>query len=124
LLVADSGNRRVLVWERVPERDGAPADLVLGQRDFGGRDENAGAAASAMSMRWPHAVAWCAGDLLAADAGNSRIMGWRGMPRAHGQPCDLVLGQKDFASADHNRAAYGPTPAAPNMPSGAPPPGG
>lgn len=118
LFVADSGNRRVLVWERVPERDGAPADFVLGQSDFDVRDENAGAAASAMSMRWPHAVAWLGDDLLVADAGNSRVMAWRGMPRANGRPCDLVLGQKDFASADHNRAAYGPTAAALNMPYG------
>jgi hypothetical protein len=42
LVVADTGNRRVLVWNAIPERHGAPADLVLGQRTFTSRDENAG----------------------------------------------------------------------------------
>ena len=55
LIVADTGNRRVLIWNEIPQRNGAPADLVLGQRDFTTRDENAGRAAGALGMRWPHA---------------------------------------------------------------------
>jgi hypothetical protein len=34
LIVADTGNRRVHVWTEVPHSNGAPADLVLGQRDM------------------------------------------------------------------------------------------
>ena len=34
LWVADTGNRRVLMWHGVPMSNGCPADLVLGQRDF------------------------------------------------------------------------------------------
>ncbi|WP_246047625.1 hypothetical protein [Hankyongella ginsenosidimutans] len=41
LVVCDSGNRRVLVWND-PTATGQPADLVLGQRSFDCRDENAG----------------------------------------------------------------------------------
>ena len=33
LVVADSGNHRVLIWHGVPERDEQPADVVLGQPD-------------------------------------------------------------------------------------------
>jgi NHL repeat len=118
LLVADTGNRRVLVWERIPERHGAPADLVLGQRDFTTRDENAGDAAGAVGMRWPHGIALAGGALLVADAGDNRVMVWRRMPQRSGAPCDLVLGQRDVHAVDHNQAAYYPTAAALNMPYG------
>ncbi|MFC7655234.1 hypothetical protein ACFQV8_00495 [Pseudonocardia benzenivorans] len=33
LVVADSGNHRVLIWHGVPAQDGRPADVVLGQPD-------------------------------------------------------------------------------------------
>lgn len=42
LIVAETGNRRVLVWNEILQWNGAPADLVLGQRDMSTRDENAG----------------------------------------------------------------------------------
>jgi len=118
LYVADTGNRRVLKWNRVPSRNGTPADLVLGQEDFGTRDENAGHAPAAAGMRWPHAVAVAQNRLFVADAGNNRVMVWDVMPTDNGAPCSFVLGQQDFASVDHNMAAYYPTAAALNMPYG------
>jgi hypothetical protein len=122
LVVADTGNRRVLVWARVPERHGAPADQVLGQPSPEVRDENAGADASAIGMRWPHAIAWWpgagGGELMVTDAGNNRVMGWRGWPGADGAPCDFVLGQDRASAVDHNRGAYDPTARTLNMPYG------
>lgn len=118
LLVADTGNRRVLVWECIPTENGAPADLVLGQRDFTTRDENAGDEPGALGMRWPHGMAMAGGALFVADAGDNRVMAWNAMPTSNGQPCDYVLGQSDFAGLDHNRAHYFPTAATVNMPYG------
>ncbi len=115
LLVCDTGNRRVLVWTD-PEATGQPADLVLGQTSFGCRDENAGDAVSAGSMRWPHAAVRWRGHLAVADAGNNRIMLWDGFPEAHGQPADAVLGQADFAGCDHNLGRYYPSDGSLNMP--------
>jgi hypothetical protein len=118
LIVADTGNRRVLVWDTIPTRNGAPADLVLGQRDFTTRDENAGGEPGALGMRWPHGIALVDGGILVADAGNNRIMAWRKMPGANGASCDFVIGQANMRSVDHNRAAYYPTPRSLNMPYG------
>jgi hypothetical protein len=118
LFVADSGNRRVLMWDRVPMVNGASADLVLGQRDFTTRDENAGEGAGALGMRWPHGVAIVDSKLLVTDAGNNRIMVWQKLPTANGLPCDFVLGQADVMGLDHNRAAYDPTAGTLNMPYG------
>jgi hypothetical protein len=118
LIVADTGNRRVLVWDAVPERHGAPADLVLGQRDFGVRDDDGGGQDPASGMRWPHGVALADGRLFVADAGLSRIMCWSAFPRRNGQACDFVLGQSNFGGRNHNAGAYHPTAGTLNMPYG------
>ena len=115
LVVADTGNRRVLVWE-TPERTGQPADRVLGQADFVTRDENAGREVGPLGMRWPHGIALWQGRLAVSDAGNNRIMLWDGLPAEPGVPCDIVLGQADPQACDHNRGAYYPSAAALNMP--------
>jgi sugar lactone lactonase YvrE len=118
LWVADTGNRRVLMWQGMPERCGQPADQVLGQRDFTCRDENAGGRADAASMRWPHAIACRAGGVCVTDAGNSRVMIWHSIPSHDGQACDAILGQQTWHGADHNQGDYWPGPASLNMPYG------
>lgn len=118
LFVADTGNRRVLVWERIPQENGAPADLVLGQRDFVHRDENAGKGGGPVGMRWPHGIAIAGGALFVPDAGNNRIMVWQRLPGTNGAACDCVIGQAGYAGLDHNRGAYYPDAASLNMPYG------
>jgi NHL repeat len=118
LFVTDTGNRRVLVWDRIPTTSGANADLVLGQRDFATRDENAGEGAGPLGMRWPHGIAVINSAIFVADAGNNRIMAWRRLPQANGAACDFVLGQADMTGLDHNRASYYPTASTLNMPYG------
>jgi len=115
LVVCDTGNRRVLVWNDVFET-GQPADLVLGQNSFVCRDENAGGEVSAMSMRWPHGMVGLNDGIALADSGNNRVMIWRDFPHASGAPCDIVLGQTDMALCDHNMSSYYPTAACLNMP--------
>ncbi len=118
LWVADSGNRRVLMWQGLPEGCGQPADRVIGQRDFDCRDENGGAEPSAASLRWPHAVATWRGRLCIADAGNNRVMVWDRIPDRDNQRCDHVLGQADFGQVDNNQSLYWPNAASLNMPYG------
>jgi hypothetical protein len=118
LFVADTGNRRLLMWERLPTAHGTPADLVLGQPDFGSRDDNADLGGGAIGMRWPHGMAVAGRMLLVADAGLNRVMAWNSVPGRNGTPCDAVLGQADFNGRDHNRGAYAPTAATLNMPYG------
>jgi len=118
LVVADTGNRRVLFWNGIPKENGAPAIMVLGQEDLVTRDENAGRDPGPLGMRWPHSVLSVDGKLLVSDAGNNRIMVWEKVPTTPGVPCDYVLGQKDNHSLEHNRAAYRPDAKALNMPYG------
>lgn len=118
LWVADTGNRRVLRWDGLPTRDGQRADRVLGQTDFDCRDENAGGAVDAASLRWPHAITHWRGQLCVADAGNNRVLLWRDDPDRDHAPSDHVLGQADMFGVDHNRGEYYPTAGGFNMPYG------
>lgn len=119
LLVADTGNRRVLCWIGIPSENGQPCDLVLGQTESCCRDENAGHETDAMSMRWPHSMVMWREHLSVCDAGNNRIMIWKEFPAESGQPCDFVLGQKTSQNVDHNQALYYPRAYTLNMPYGA-----
>ncbi len=118
LAVADTGNRRVLIWLTPPASNGQPADLVLGQVDFHRRDENAGGMPNDMSMRWPHAIARWQEGVCVADAGNNRIMVWESMPSECGVGCRWILGQTDAEHVDHNAGGYWPHAGSLNMPYG------
>lgn len=115
LVVCDTGNRRLLVWND-PVETGQPADLVLGQDCFTCRDENAGGPVSARSMRWPHMATGWRGGLAVADAGNNRVMVWSSFPQANGQLSDSLVGQARMTDCDLNRGAYYPSSLAVNMP--------
>ncbi|MGY2876093.1 hypothetical protein ACVW00_003283 [Marmoricola sp. URHA0025 HA25] len=98
-LVADTGNRRVLIWsDGVPSDAATPADAVLGQDGPADRAENRGDVVSASSFRWPHALAGDGrGGLLVADAGNHRAVGWASVP-TEDTAADFVLGQPDLTT--------------------------
>ncbi len=118
LIIADTGNRRVLIFDGIPAKNDASATMVLGQKDLVTRDENAGLDPGPLGMRWPHSVVSLGEKLLVSDAGNNRVMVWEKWPQTPGEPCDYVLGQKDNFSLEHNRAAYAPNAKALNMPYG------
>jgi hypothetical protein len=118
LFVADTGNRRVLVWFQLPKENGQPADLVLGQPDMHHRDENGGGSPSASSMRWCHDIAFWGEHLVVIDAGNNRVMIWNGMPIENNTPCAVVLGQKNFNAVEMNQGIYFPNASSLSLPYG------
>jgi hypothetical protein len=106
--VADTGNRRVLYWNGLPE-PGRPPDGVLGQPDLSQNSENRGEGVGPRSFRWAHAIAGDERRLFVADAGNHRVLGWAPPPLGDAF-ANLLLGQKDFAS--DRELNYGPQSAA------------
>ncbi|MDJ0867752.1 MAG: hypothetical protein QNK03_16730 [Myxococcota bacterium] len=115
LYVADAGNRRILVWHERPVENGQPADGVLGQPDLVSRSDNGGVGVGPSGLRWPHDLAVHEGNLLVGDAGNNRLLLWDGLPERDAPPA-LVLGQADFAQAEHNQGRYWPDASSLNMP--------
>ncbi|MGD1807533.1 hypothetical protein ACP6PL_19130 [Dapis sp. BLCC M126] len=118
LWVADTGNRRVLMWENLPEVNAQAADLVLGQANMNCRDENGGGEATAASMRWPHAITFWGERLVVTDAGNNRVMIWDGIPTENNQPCYVVVGQSQFDTVQLNQGVYFPSAVSLSMPYG------
>ena len=118
LFVADTGNRRLLIWNQLPQENGQPADVVLGQPNRSSRDENGGSNANAFSMRWCHDITVWDNNLVVTDAGNNRVMIWSGIPLENNSPCTVVLGQKGFDSVEINRGVYFPKANSLSMPYG------
>jgi len=92
LIVSDTWNNRVLIWNKIPTKNNEPPDLVLGQPDFNSNIARLGAD----GMNWPMGVATDGERLLVADTYNNRILIWKEFPTKNGQPADLVLGVNDF----------------------------
>jgi hypothetical protein len=112
LIVADTENHRVLIWNSVPSMTATPADLVLGQTDFSARKPNRGRGdqnadgysdAGADGFFYPMGVASDGTHLFVADRLNNRILVWKTFPTSSGQAADAVIGQADFTSSQPNR---------------------
>jgi len=106
--VTDTSNRRVLGWQGLPERNQLP-DSLLGQSDWNHGEESRGEGVGARSFRWPHAVADVGDYVYLADAGNHRVLGWRGGLRLD-RDADVMIGQKNFQLSEE--FAYRPQGAA------------
>lgn len=118
LWVADTGHHRLLGWNAVPRRDNAPADILIGQPDFGREGRNAKGQPGPASLNVPTGLcAWGAG-LAVADAWNHRVLLWRERPAASSRPADIVLGQNDFSGALANSGEDRPTAATLHWPYG------
>ena len=103
LFVADSGNNRVMIWNRIPTVSGAPADLVLGQTNF----TSGGAGLSDSRLNSPDAV-WSDGTrVVVADTNNNRVLVWNAISVTSGVAADIVVGQPDFDTGMANTSQTG-----------------
>ncbi len=105
IFVADSGNHRVLMWRSVPQRDGEPADLVLGQASGEGSEPNRGGEAGDDTLHYPGGITVNDGAIYVADTYNHRVLRWNIVPTTDGYPAQEILGQDDFGSTAPNRGA-------------------
>ncbi len=97
LVVSDTDNNRVLIWNTIPTTIDQPADVVLGQTNFTTVQQPP--LLSSSSLRGPQGV-WVQGtQVFVADTQNHRIMVWNNIPTANNQPADLVLGEPNFTTA-------------------------
>ena len=103
VVVADSGNHRVLIWHGIPDHDEQPADVVLGQPDGETEGHGAGGRGPERGMYLPTGVLIHDGRLVVADAWHHRILVWNTVPQTSDTAPDIVIGQSDFASVEPNR---------------------
>lgn len=93
LVVADTGNNRVLIWNTLPTGNTAP-DVIVGQPDLNSN----GPGLSAAALNSPVAAAIAGNRLFVVDQNNNRVLVWNTIPTANATTADLVIGQSDFVS--------------------------
>ncbi len=103
VVVADTGNHRVLIWHSMPTADGAPADVVIGQPDFSSEGPAAACGDTERGLNLPTGVAVLDGDLVVADAWHHRLLAYRGIPEENFAAPVRILGQEDPHAVEPNR---------------------
>ncbi|MBL6751488.1 MAG: hypothetical protein ISP90_13245 [Nevskia sp.] len=100
LVVADTSNNRVLVWNAnlhagaLPGSTYYPPDLVLGQPDFVSHAANQGGNPSAFTLSHPTAAVVEQDTLFVADQNNNRVLIWNNVSGlANDAPANTELGQ-------------------------------
>ncbi|MBI4382873.1 MAG: hypothetical protein HY579_02430 [Nitrospinae bacterium] len=128
LFVSDRGNNRVLSWSQLPQENGEPASLVLGQEDFADCLENRGftttldemtsglgdeslegftiSKAQEDTLSQPAGIAVIDGQLYVVDSGNHRVLRWNRLPSENGEAPNLVLGQDNLETNESNRRGF------------------
>lgn len=103
LIVADTDNHRVLIWDKLPTTPFQPADHVVGQATLNDSAPNAGLGRpAAWTLLEPFAVDVSETGQLAVADGNHRVLIWNSIPDRDGQLADHVLGQPNFESGAPN----------------------
>jgi hypothetical protein len=98
LVVADSNNHRVLIWNTFPTSNGEAADLVVGQPDFVTSTSGTGA----QKMSFPTSVTSDGAQLFVADTNNHRVLVFSPFPTANNPAAVAVLGQGSFTNVKEN----------------------
>lgn len=117
--VSDTGNNRVLGWANASSfENGAPADIVIGQRDKFSTTPMGPGTGLTTGLAFPTGLAVDAsGNLYVADSGNNRILRF---PRPFGQTDDLklpnmVIGQTSYNVRFPNESQTTASPTAASM---------
>ncbi len=102
LIVADTAQNRMFIWNELPTGEFQNPDVVLGQTAKKETGRNAKGKVSASSVFYPSGL-WSDGEkLIVADAWNHRVLIWLQMPTQDGQAADVVIGQMDFENNEPN----------------------
>ena len=103
LIVCDSGNHRVLIWNQPLTAYQMPADVVLGQPSAEAEGPAAGGRGPRAGFHLPTGVIVAEGKLLVADAWHHRILVWNEVPTRSDTPPDYAIGQSDLSRVEINR---------------------
>lgn len=92
-LVISEIQSRLLMWNSIPNTNGAPADMVLGQSSFSTVAANRGTGVAANTLWSPKGVVVDGTRLFIGDQNNHRILVYNSLPTSNGASADVAIGQ-------------------------------
>ena len=103
LWIADTGNRRVLFYNKIPTANFAGADGLTGQESYEEKEyDNSNAV-------WPYAVKISRkGAMTIADTQYNRVLYWKHWKEAFHNKAAIVIGQKSFQDNGQNQFSLKP----------------
>lgn len=103
LWIADTGNRRILFFNEIPNTAFAKADNVIGKPDLQTRDyEN-------NEPIWPYSIKINhKGQMAVADTQFYRVLIWNNKEEAFSKPADIIIGQDNFDACGQNQFRLAP----------------
>jgi hypothetical protein len=109
LIVADTGNNRILIWNSVPSISGTSADLVLGQSgSFYTRSPGTDASSGSNSyLSSPKSIFSDGTRLFVADSGNHRVLVWTTFPTTSTTGPTFALGQSSLVATSSSATSSG-----------------
>jgi uncharacterized protein (TIGR03437 family) len=96
VVVADSDNNRVLIWNEIPTMIDQNADVVIGQVDF--VHNSTANPPTPTTMRGPQSVWISNGKLFVSDTQDNRVLIYNSIPTKNGQPADVVVGAPSLST--------------------------
>ena len=105
LLIADSGNHRVLIYNTIPTSNNASANVVIGQANMTTGTANQGGAVGANTLNGPGGLDYdsSTGKLFVTDSFNNRVLIYNAIPTANNAAANVVVGQADMTGSAFNQ---------------------
>ncbi len=103
LMISDSGNNRILVFNKIPTSNGTSADLVIGQPDLTSTEPGL----AANRLHFPYGAHCIDNKLFVIDRFNHRILIFNSFPTENGASADLVNGQNTMDEGLESCSATG-----------------
>ena len=95
LIIADSGNQRILIFNKIPTENFAAADVVVGQPDF----TSNGQGRSASTLSNPRYAFYDGTYLVVVDQNNNRVLIKNGLPTTNGESFEVGVGVSNLTSS-------------------------
>jgi len=103
LWIADTGNRRILHFDKIPTTNFAAADRVIGKPNFNERDYDH------HDPIWPYSVKISPnGQMTVTDTQYYRVLLWHDWTTATHQKADVIIGQADLEGNGQNQFNWFP----------------
>lgn len=98
LVVADSINNRIVIYNAIPSTNNPIPDVIIGQPDFVSSGANQSGTVAGNTLNNPTQMDFAGDKLLVTDTANNRVLIFSKLPQQNNVSADVVIGQTDMQS--------------------------